>query len=370
MSPLGGKSRFTEADIIRALGTVQDPELHRDLVTLKMIDKVKIEGDTVSFSVVLTTPACPLRAQIERDVRAAVGRVPGVGKVIVNFESRVPQGRAGGGKQAVEGVRNVIAVASGKGGVGKSTVAVNLAVALAEAGAKVGLLDADITGPNIPLMMGVTNGDPVAKGEKILPFEAHGVKLISIAFFVPEGQPVIWRGPMVGGAIQQFLQDVAWDDLDYLVVDLPPGTGDAALSLAQLTPLSGAIIVSTPQDVALLDASKSLSMFEKLEVPILGFVENMSYFICSHCGERTEIFGFGGAEEAANRIGVPLLGRVPIDPEIRIGGDRGMPITRVAPESPQSQAFRELAANVAARLSMLALSGPKQPTWIPLGVKK
>jgi ATP-binding protein involved in chromosome partitioning len=368
MSLLGGKPRVTEADVMKALSTVREPELGKDLVTLKMIEKLKVDGDTVSFTVILTTPACPLRHQMETESRVAVAKVPGVAKVNVSFESRVPHGRAQQGKQSIEGVRNVLAVASGKGGVGKSTVAVNLSVALAQTGANVGLLDADITGPNIPLMMG-TYGDPVANGNKILPIEAHGVKVISIAFFVPPDQPVIWRGPMVGGAIQQFLRDVDWGELDYLVVDLPPGTGDASLSLAQLIPLAGALIVSTPQDVALLDASKSLAMFEKLEVPILGFVENMSYFVCSHCGERTEIFGFGGAEEAARRLDHPFLGRVPIDPEIRIGGDRGMPIVTSLPESPQSAAFRELASNVAARVSTLALSGAKRTTWIPLGVK-
>ncbi len=368
MSLLGGKSRVTEGDVMKALSTVREPELGKDLVTLKMVEDLKIDGDVVTFTIVLTTPACPLRHQMETETRVAVAKLPGVGKVNVNFISRVPAGRAQRGKQTIEGVRNVLAVGSGKGGVGKSTVAVNLAVSLAQSGANVGLLDADITGPNIPLMMGVS-GDPVAKGDKILPLEAHGVKVISIAFFVPPDQPVIWRGPMVGGAIQQFLRDVDWGELDYLVVDLPPGTGDASLSLAQLIPLAGALLVSTPQDVALLDASKSLSMFEKLEVPILGFVENMSYFLCPHCGERTEIFGFGGAEAAAKKLGHPFLGRVPIDTEIRIGGDRGVPIVVSLPESSQSAAFRELASNVAARVSTLALSGAKRPTWVPLGVK-
>jgi len=364
-----GSRAVTEADVLKALSTVQEPELGRDLVSLKMVENVRIDGGTVAFTVVLTTPACPLKGQIERESRAAVAKLPGVKEVSVKLESRVPAGRGRPGKEAIPGVGNVVAVASGKGGVGKSTVAVNLAVALAEAGAKVGILDADVTGPNLPLMLGV-NGEPRARNDKIEPLQAHGLEVISIAFFVPDGQPVIWRGPMIAGAIQQFLRDVDWGELDYLVVDLPPGTGDASLSLAQLIPLSGVLVVSTPQDVALLDAGKSLAMFQKLEAPILGLVENMSYFLCPNCGQRTEIFGFGGAEKAAQELGMPFLGRIPLDPEIRVGGDRGMPILKSDPESPQSQAFRDLAAAVAARISVLAI-GPtgKRPTWAPLSVR-
>ena len=346
-------SRPAVDDVRRVLATVEDPELHRDLVSLNMIEDIRVDGDgDVSFRVVLTTPACPLRAQIERDCRNAVAKLPGVGRISVEMTARVAHGRAPAGKKPIPGVRHVIAVGSGKGGVGKSTVAVNLAVALAEAGARVGLLDADITGPNIPLMLGV-DGEPVAIGDKVAPMYAHGIEVISIEFFVPKGQPVIWRAPMVVGAIQQFLSDVAWGDLDYLVVDLPPGTGDASISLAQIVPLSGVVIVSTPQEVALLDARKSLTMFEKLDTPILGLVENMSYFVCPNCAERHEIFGFGGAERAAKELDLPLLGRIPLDPEIREGGDRGMPILKCAPDSPQSGAFRVLAANVAARISVL-----------------
>ncbi len=365
---IGGKG-VAESDVLRALSTVQEPELGGDLVSRKMIENVQVDGGKVSFTVVLTTPACPLRSQIEGECRQAVMKVPGVREVQIKVDSRVPAGRGRPGKESISGVKHVIAVASGKGGVGKSTVAVNMAVALAEAGASVGIMDADITGPNIPLMLGV-DGEPRGRGDKIVPLEAHGLKVISISFFVPDGQPVIWRGPMVAGAIQQFLRDVDWGNLDYLVVDLPPGTGDASLSLAQLIPLSGVVIVSTPQDVALLDASKSLAMFEKLDAPILGFVENMSYFICPHCNERTEIFGFGGAENAAKALNLPFLGRIPLDPEIRIGGDRGMPILKSAADSPQSDAFRRLAESVAARISVLS-AGPagKRPMWLPLQVK-
>lgn len=358
--------KITEADVLRALSTVRDPDLGRDLVSLGMIENIAIQSDSVSFTVVLTTPACPLKGKIESDCRIAVSAIPGVRDVNVKMDARVVAGRGQKGKQGIPNVRNVIAVASGKGGVGKTTVSVNLAMALAESGAKVGILDADVTGPNVPIMIGA-QGEPRAKNGKIEPIVSYGVKVISISFFVPEGTPVIWRGPMVGGAIQQFLHDVDWGDLDYLVVDLPPGTGDASISLAQLIPLSGVVIVSTPQDVALLDATKSLAMFQKLEASILGLVENMSYFICPHCNERVDIFGHGGAEKAAERLDIPFLGRVPINPKIREGGDQGIPILRSNPKSQEAEAFRQIASQVAARISVLTL-GPtgKRPTWVPL----
>jgi ATP-binding protein involved in chromosome partitioning len=360
----------TEADVMRALSTVRDPDLGRDLVSLGMIENLAIENDVVSFTVVLTTPACPLKGKIESDCRRAVAAIPGVREITIKMDARVVAGRGAQGKQSLPNIRNVIAVGSGKGGVGKTTVTVSLALALAEAGAKVGVLDADVTGPNVPLMLGAS-GEPRGRDNKIEPLVSYGVKVISIAFFVPEGTPVIWRGPMVGGAIQQFYNDVNWGELDYLIVDLPPGTGDASLSLAQLIALTGAIIVSTPQDVALLDATKSLKMFEKLDVPILGIVENMSYFICPHCNEHVDIFGHGGAERAAERLNVPFLGRVPLNPEIRQGGDEGVPILRANPESPEAQAFRDIAAKVAAQISIVTL-GPtgKRPTWVPLPMIK
>ncbi|MFQ5949515.1 MAG: Mrp/NBP35 family ATP-binding protein [Nitrospiria bacterium] len=244
-------------------------------------------------------------------------------------------------KGFIPGVKNAIAVSSGKGGVGKSTVSVNLAVALAQTGVRVGLLDADIYGPNIPMMMGIKT-PPTPQGEKISPAENHGVRFISMAFFVPEDTPMIWRGPMVHGAIQQLLRDVTWGDLDYLLVDLPPGTGDAQLSIAQLVPLTGAVIVTTPQEVALLDSKKGLAMFKKVNVPVLGIVENMSYFECPHCREKTEIFSRGGGQAAAEKLGVPFLGEVPIDPAIREGGDKGVPIAVADPASVQTKAFEEI----------------------------
>ena len=242
----------------------------------------------------------------------------------------------------IPGVKNVIAISSGKGGVGKSTVAVNLAVALAQTGANVGLMDADIYGPNIPLMMGVTQ-PPEKEGEKIRPAESHGVKVMSMGFFVPEETPVVWRGPMVHGAIQQFFRDVLWDELDYLLIDLPPGTGDVQLTLSQLVPMTGAVSVTTPQEVALHDVRKGVMMFKKVNVPILGVIENMSYFVCGHCGERSDIFSFGGGERAAEKFGVPFLGRIPLDPAIREGGDSGLPILIANPSSAQAKAFKEMA---------------------------
>ncbi|MEX5219624.1 MAG: Mrp/NBP35 family ATP-binding protein [Nitrospiraceae bacterium] len=250
----------------------------------------------------------------------------------------------------IPGVKHVIAVSSGKGGVGKSTVSVNLAVAMGLSGAKVGLLDADIYGPNIPMMMGIDK-TPEQKDGKISPAESHGIKLISMGFFVPEDQAVVWRGPMVHTAIQQLFRDVLWGELDYLLIDLPPGTGDAQLTLSQLVSLSGAITVTTPQEVALHDVRKGMMMFEKVNVPLLGIVENMSYFVCGHCGERTEIFAHGGGERAAETLGVPFLGRVPIDPAIREGGDTGRPLVVADPASPQAKAFRDIAGRVMARFA-------------------
>ena len=265
-----------------------------------------------------------------------------------SHSAQSPQGPA----NLIPGVKNVIAISSGKGGVGKSTVAANLACALALTGAKVGLLDADLYGPNIPMMMGSTKG-PDQQNGKILPVVSYGVKLISMAFLVPEDTPLVWRGPMVHQYLQAFFRDVLWGDLDYLLIDLPPGTGDVQLSLSQMVPLAGAITVTTPQEVALYDVRKGMAMFQKVNVPLLGIIENMSFFVCAHCGERTEIFSHGGGERAAQKLGVPFLGRIPIDPAIRDGGDTGHPIVVADPASPQSGAFREIAQKIVS-----ALGGP------------
>ncbi len=344
---------LTEGAILDALRTVQEPELGRDIVTLNMVKAVEVDGSRVAFTIELTTPACPLKDEIERNARAVLAGI-GATDVAITWGAMVRRDAPSSGPQVVEGVKNIIAVASGKGGVGKSTVSANLAVALARAGASVGLLDADITGPNIPLMMGL-EGAPQGNPEgKIVPLERYGVKVISIAFFVPEGQPIVWRGPLVGGAIQQFLRDVAWGELDYLVVDLPPGTSDAQLTLAQAVPISGAILVTTPQQVALSDVEKALAMFRRLSVPVIGIVENMSAFVCPHCGEETEIFGRGGGERFAERFDVEFLGGIPLDVTVRQGGDAGIPAVALREPGPAAAAMTALAGTVAARVSVRA----------------
>lgn len=340
----------TEQAVLAALSKVQEPELHQDLVTLGMVRDLSIQGDQVRFTIVLTTPACPLRGQIEKQAREAVLAVPGVRAVEVRLDASVPNdGRMRGLVNTT--IKNAIAVASGKGGVGKSTVSANLAVALAQSGAQVGLMDADIYGPNLPTMLGIERMPPPRENH-LVPAEAYGVRLMSMGFLVRPGQPLIWRGPMLNSAIRQFLSDVEWGDLDYLIIDLPPGTGDAALSLAQALPLSGALIVTLPQQVSLEDASRGLEMFRQLDVPILGVVENMS----------GEVFGQGGGEALALAAGVPFLGSLPLDPEVRKGGDSGKPVVISRPESEAARALKALAEAVAARISVSALGGRGGPS--------
>ena len=342
----------TEESVLAALKQVEDPELHRDVVSLGMIQDVKVQAGTVSLTLVLTTPACPVRGKFEADVREAVARIPGVAKVDLTTTAQVKASRPFD-QQGMPGVRNVVAVASGKGGVGKTTVSVNLAVALAQQGAKVGLMDADIYGPNIPLMMGLT-GLPPMKGDKVVPAENFGVRVMSMGFLVKPEEAVIWRGPMLHGAMNKFLKEVLWGDLDYLILDMPPGTGDIQLSLSQLIPLTGTVIVTTPQDVALLDVRKSISMFEKVKIPILGVIENMSTFLCPHCGKGTDIFSKGGGVRAASHLGVPFLGEIPLVPEVRVGSDTGHPIVLTHPDSPAARALTEAAKKLAAQVSILA----------------
>lgn len=342
--------KITQEAVLAALSKVQEPELHKDLVTLNMIRDLEIKGSAVSFTVMLTTPACPLKGRIEKEAREAALSVPGVKTANVKLDANVPNdGRMRGLMQLP--VRNAIAVASGKGGVGKSTVSVNLAIALAQSGARVGLMDADIYGPNIPTMMGA-HDIPGMKENKLIPAEAYGVKLMSMGFLVKPGQPLIWRGPMLNSAIRQFLGDVEWGELDYLIIDLPPGTGDAPLSLAQTLPLSGAVIVTLPQAVSLEDASRGLNMFQTLEVPILGIIENM----------RGEFFGAGGGEDLARVAGVPFLGAVPMEPSVRIGGDSGEPVVASQPASEAAKALKAAAEQVAARISVEALNQKPAPT--------
>ncbi len=351
--------QLTESAVIDALRNVQEPELGRDVVTLNMIKDIVIDGPRVAFTIELTTPACPLKDEIETNAQAAVKAI-GADAVDITWGAMVRRAAPARAQQLVPGVKNVIAVASGKGGVGKSTIAVNLAVALAQAGATVGLLDADITGPNIPLMMGLSGQPTATPTGKIAPLERYGVKVISIQFFVPEGQPIVWRGPLVGGAIQQFLTDVDWGELDYLVIDQPPGTSDAQLTLAQAIPISGTVLVTTPQDVALLDVDKALAMLKRMNVPVIGIVENMSAFVCPHCGEATEIFGRGGGERFATQHGIEFLGGIPLDMTVRQGGDAGIPAVAQREPGPAAQALEALARQVAARMSVRAASA-QQP---------
>ena len=343
---------LNEELVLGALGQVQEPELGRDLVSLGMVKELRIEGANVGFTLELTTPACPLRDQIEREARQAVEALPGVAAVQIQFTANVPtDGKSRG--RIDRPIRNAVAVASGKGGVGKTTVAVNIAVSLARAGARVGLLDADIYGPNVPTMMGVDHM-PTPRDNKMIPAEAYGVKLMSIAFLVKPGQPLIWRGPMLHSAIRQFIADVDWGELDYLIVDLPPGTGDAPLSLSQSLPLTGAVIVTMPQKVSLEDASRGLEMFRTMDVPILGVVENMSFLELPN-GERMDVFGEGGGKRLAEQAGVPYLGGIPMDPHVRVGGDGGVPIVISHPDAPAGAALRSIAEQVAARVSVSVL---------------
>jgi ATP-binding protein involved in chromosome partitioning len=352
--------QVTQDTVMAALSTVQEPELGGDLVTRQMVKHLVIDGAAVAFTIELTTPACPLKDEIESRVHAALDPI-GVESVELSWASMVRRAAPRTAEQLLPGVKNVIAVASGKGGVGKSTVAVNLAVALAKDGAAVGLLDADITGPNVPLMLGLDGQPGKSAQEKILPLERHGVKAISIQFFVPAGQPIIWRGPLVGGAIQQFLRDVDWGELDYLVIDLPPGTSDAQLTLAQAVPISGAVLVTTPQEVALLDVEKALAMFKRMSVPVIGLVENMTALICPHCGEPIELFGRGGGERFAREHDLEYLGGIPLDITVRQGGDVGVPAVAQREPGPAAEALTHLARIVAARMSVRAATGAGQP---------
>lgn len=341
----------SQEQILDALRKVEDPDLHKDVVSLKMIRDLKIEGDVVHFTLHLTTPACPMKDRMRNDAEKAVLALPGVREAHVNLDATVVNDGRNRGVMDVP-VRNAIAIGSGKGGVGKSTVAVNVAVALAQTGATVGLLDADIYGPNVPTMMGVKQLPPPKDG-KITPAEAYGVKMMSIGFLVKPNQPLIWRGPMLHSSIQQFISEVAWGDLDYLIVDLPPGTGDAPLSLAQSLSLSGGVIVTLPQDVSLEDARRGLYMFEQLQVPIFGVVENMSYLEMPD-GNRLHVFGAGGGKRLAKEANVPFLGMVPMDPSVSVGGDSGKPVVVSQPDSPVAQALKALAEQIAAQTSIAA----------------
>ncbi len=342
----------SEGAVLAALRQVEDPELHRDIVSLNMVRDLKVEGGTVSMTLMLTTPACPLTGPFKEAVEAALLAVPGVGQAKVALDAEVRGHRVAGDRRPVEGVKNIVAIASNKGGVGKSTVATNLAVALAKRGARVGLLDADITGPNVPTMMGFEAGFLAKSEGGLRPVEKFGVRVCSIGFALPKGTPVVWRGPMIGGAVRDFLHNIDWGELDYLIVDLPPGTSDASMSMVQEAPIAGAVIVSTPQPVALEDATKAVAMFDRMQVPVFGIVENMSYFEAPDTGKRYEIFGHGGAKMAAEELGLEFLGEVPLDQATREASDAGVPVMVSAPESTASRAFMAAAEKIAARCSV------------------
>jgi ATP-binding protein involved in chromosome partitioning len=344
------------SSVLEVLKPVQDPELQKSLVELNMIRNVRVDDGVVKFTVVLTTPACPLREFIVDECKQAVKQLPGVTDIQVEVTAEIPQQKGLPDRVGIDNVKNIIAISSGKGGVGKSTVAVNIAVALAQLGAKVGLVDADIYGPNAPLMFGLSHVRLEVPESGILePAFNHGVKVMSMAFLIDRDQPVIWRGPMLNGIIRQFLYQVAWGELDYMIVDLPPGTGDAQLTLAQAVPMAGAVIVTTPQTVALADARKGLRMFEKFTT-VLGVVENMSYFIPPDLPDRQyDIFGSEGGEKFATELGVPLLGRIPLEIPVRTGGDSGIPIVIAEPESASAKALMAIAKSIAGKVSIAAL---------------
>jgi len=344
--------------VLEALKVVRDPDLQRDIVSLNFIKDLKIDGGRVAFTIELTTPACPVKDQMRDQARAAVQQVPGVERVDVEMSARVREAvGADGTRQSIPGVKNVIAVGAGKGGVGKTTVAVNLAIALAKCGSKVGIIDADIYGPNVPIMLGMKT-QLTTDGQKIVPAEKYGLQVISMGFLTGDDAPIIWRGPMLHGALQQFFREVAWRTLDYLVVDLPPGTGDVALSLSQTVPVAGAIVVTTPQQVSLADSRRAIAMYKKLNIPPLGVIENMSYFVCTNCQHEADIFGHGGGEQMAAELGIPFVGRVPIYQPIREGSDSGVPLMIAEPESPAARAFMAAAERTAAQVSIASYNRP------------
>lgn len=372
----------TEEAIRRAVATIMEPEIGRPLVELGMVKELTVSADSVRIAVELATPGDELRERVERDIRATIGAAaPEIARLDVRLTAQVRAANTHG-RPGLAGVKNTIAIASGKGGVGKSTVTANLAIALALAGAKVGLLDADVYGPSMPLMLDLQNRKPGVRNvpspvpgergaQQLIPLEAHGIKVMSIGFLTEPDKAVIWRGPMASQLINQFINDVDWGELDYLLIDMPPGTGDIHLTLTQRLPLSGAVVVTTPQDVALADAVKGVQMFKEVQVPILGIIENMSYFVCPGCGERTAIFGEGGGEAIAERYGVPLIGQIPLSRMIREAGDAGQPVVIADAHSAQAEAFRKSAQAVASRLSIeAALTGGRRASGPLIQIKR
>ncbi|MEW5982916.1 MAG: Mrp/NBP35 family ATP-binding protein [Acidobacteriota bacterium] len=350
-----------QTQILQALRAVKDPDLHKDIVALGFVKNVAVDAGKVSFTIELTTPACPVKDQMRDQAKAAVLALPGVVDVEVTMSAQVRTAvSADLGKAHVPGVKNVIAVGAGKGGVGKTTVAVNLAMALAQMDSRVGMIDGDIYGPNVPIMLGV-KAQLGSDGDKIKPAEQYGIQVVSMGFLTSDDAPVIWRGPMLHGVIKQFFMDVRWDDLDYLIVDLPPGTGDVALSLSQTVDVAGAIVVTTPQQVSLSDSRRAVAMYQKLNIPILGLIENMSHFVCPSCSHEADIFGRGGGERTARELSVPFLGSIPISEPLRVGGDTGVPIVMSQPDAPASKAFVAAAERTAAQVSIQSYRTPVIP---------
>ena len=358
-------TRVDQSAVLEALRAVKDPDLNKDIVHLGFVKDLQVNDGRVAFVIELTTPACPVKDQMREQAHAVVMQLPGVTAVDVEMTANVRSAVApAAGRAPLPGVKNVIAVGAGKGGVGKTTVAVNFAIALATYGGRVGMIDGDIYGPNVPIMLGIQT-QLTTDGKKIVPAEKYGIRVVSMGFLTQDETPVIWRGPMLHGIIQQFFREVQWGDLDYLVVDMPPGTGDVALSLSQTVPLAGAIVVTTPQEVSLTDTRRAVRMYQKLNVPTLGIIENMSYFVCPNCEHESNIFGKGGGEQVAERLGVPFLGRIPLYEPIRVGSDTGLPIVTTEPECPAAQAFLAVAERAAAQVSIASYE-PRIPTT-PVG---
>lgn len=350
-------STITESVVLDALKGVTDPDLGRDIVSLGFVKDLTIDGAHVSFTIELTTPACPVKDQMQEQARVAVSELAGVSGVDVQMTASVRAAVSPDSERApIPGVKNVIAVGAGKGGVGKTTVSVNLAVALAKYGGRVGIIDGDVYGPNVPIMLGL-DAKLESDGKKIVPAEQYGIKVVSMGFLADGKAPIIWRGPMLHGVVRQFFQDVRWGELDYLIVDMPPGTGDVALSLTQTVPVAGAIVVTTPQKVSLSDSRRAVGMYRKLEVPTLGVIENMSYYACPGCGHESDIFGRGGGTEVAEELAVPFLGQIPLYEPIRVGGDSGTPIVMAEPDSPAAKAFMQVAERAAAQVSIASYEG-------------
>jgi len=353
-----------QAAVLEALKAVRDPDLNRDIVSLGFIKDLRVDGGRVAFTIELTTPACPVKDQMRDQARAAVSQLAGVSGVDVQMSAKVREAVGPeAGKQPLATVKNVIAVGAGKGGVGKTTVAVNLAVALAKCGSRVGIIDGDIYGPNVPIMLGMRE-QLATDGQKIIPAEKYGLQVISMGFLTSDDAPIIWRGPMLHGALQQFFREVRWGNLDYLVIDLPPGTGDVALSLSQTVPVAGAIVVTTPQQVSLADSKRAIAMYRKLNIPPLGVIENMSYFVCPECRHESDIFGRGGGEAMALEAGIPFVGRIPIYQPIREGSDAGVPLMIAEPESPAARAFMSAAERTAAQVSIASYNRKTIPLMV------